>query len=397
MQIFVDIVLVLVAVLAVLGGWRRGALVTAASLAGIVAGAFLASLVAPGVVDWLAAFGWSSALQRAVAAGVVLLLCMGLAITVLSVVARLLRRVIGSVRIGRGIDSLGGAVLGLLTWAVVVWLLAGFLQTTGIVPVTQLVASSRVVAALDSVAPVPAEDALDTIDSALDDSGFPEVFAFGVETILDAPAPDPDVPAAVNDAAGGVVRILSSAPSCGSDAEGSGWVVAPERVMTNAHVVAGSEQSYVQVGGVGELHKATLVVFDPDRDLAVLAVPGLGVDPLPTGTELTGGDSAVVAGYPENGGYTTATARVREVLDAVGRDIYEQDAVTREIYSLRGTVRPGNSGGPLFDASGTVVGVVFARSTIDSDTGYAMTLDEIAPVLAAVGSTEPVASGACTA
>jgi S1-C subfamily serine protease len=395
MQIFVDIVLVLIAVLAVLGGWRRGALVTAASLAGIVAGAFLASLVAPGLVEWLAGFGWNSALQRAVAAGAVLLVCMGLAIAVLSVIARLLRRVIGSVRIGRGLDAVGGAVLGLLTWGVVVWLLAGFLQTTGIVPVTQLVSSSRVVAALDSVAPIPARDALSTIDSALDDSGFPEVFAFGAETIQDAPAPDPSIPDAVDAAAGGVVRILSSAPSCGSDAEGSGWVVAGDRVITNAHVVAGSEQNYVQVNGVGELLEAELVVFDPDRDLAVLAVPGLPVDPLPIGTELPSGTSAVVAGYPENGAYTTASARVREVLDAVGRDIYEEDAVTREIYSLRSVVRPGNSGGPLFDEAGSVVGVVFARSTIDDETGYAMTLDEIAPVLDAVGSTEPVASGAC--
>lgn len=397
MQIFIDIVLVLVAVLAVLGGWRRGALVTAASLAGIVGGALLASAIAPGLVEWLAGFGWNSELQRAVAAGAVLVICMGLAIAALTVVARLLRRVIGSVKIGRGLDSLGGAVLGLLTWGVVVWLLAGFLQTTGIMPVTQLVASSRVVATLDSLAPVPSSTALGTLDSALDDSGFPEVFAFGVETIQQAEAPDPGIPQPVNDAAGGVVRILSSAPSCGSDSEGSGWVVADDRVITNAHVVAGSEQTFVQIGGVGALLEAEIVVFDPARDLAVLAVPGLPVAPLPLGTELAPGDSAVVAGYPENGGYDTEAARVRDIIDAVGRDIYEQDAVTREIYSLRSLVRPGNSGGPLFDSSGAVVGVVFARSTIDTETGYAMTLDEIAPVLAAVGSAEPVASGACAA
>ncbi len=396
MQLFVDIVLILIAVLAVLGGWRRGALVTAASLVGLVGGALLATAVAPGLVDWLAGLGWNSPVQRAVATGAVLVLSIGLAVTALTILAQLLRRVIGAVRIGRGLDALGGSVLGLLTWAVVVWLLAGFLQTTGIPAVTQVVSSSRVVAALDAVAPVPSSTALGTLNSALDDSGFPQVFAFGPETIQDAPAPDPSIPQAVNDAAGGVVRILSSAPSCGSDAEGSGWVVAGDRVMTNAHVVAGSEKTWVQLGGTGELLAAELVVFDPDRDLAVLAVPGLGVDPLPLGSELAAGDSAVVAGYPENGPYDTESARVREVIEAVGRDIYEQDAVTREIYSLRSLVRPGNSGGPLFAADGTVVGVVFARSTLDSETGYAMTLDEIAPVLAAVSSTEPVASGACT-
>jgi S1-C subfamily serine protease len=395
MEFIVDIVLIVIALLAVLAGWRRGALVTAASLAGIVGGALLATLVAPPLVKWLAGFGWNSSLQRTVAAGVVLLLCMSLAVGILTLIARLLRRVIGVVKVGRGLDSIGGAVLGLLTWGVVVWLLAGFLQGTGLMPVTQLVASSRVVTALNTISPVPARTALGTIDTALGNSGFPQVFAFGAETIQGAQPPDPSIPGAVNAAAGGVVRVLSSAPSCGSDAEGSGWVVAPERIVTNAHVVAGSDELFVQVGGVGELLDATLVVFDPDRDLAVLAVPGLPVGPLTLGTELPAAAGAVVAGYPENGGYSVVPARVREVLDAVGRDIYEQDAVTREIYSLRGVVRPGNSGGPLFDEGGQVVGVVFARSTIDSETGYAMTLDEIAPVVAAAGSTEPVASGVC--
>ncbi len=397
MEIVVDIVLVLIALAAVVGGWRRGALVTAASLAGIIAGALLATVLAPPIVEWLASLGWADPVQRAVAAGAVLLVCMSLAIAVLSLLAGLLRRVIGVVRIGRGIDSLGGAVLGLLTWGVVVWLLAGFLATTGIAPLTQLAASSRVVSTLDSIAPIPAQTVLGTLDTALDDSGFPEVFAFGGETIQGAPEPDPSIPDAVNAAAGGVVRILSSAPSCGSDAEGSGWVLATDRVVTNAHVVAGSDQLFVQQAGTGDLLDATLVVLDPARDLAILSVPDLGIAPLPLGSELAAGDSAVVAGYPENGPYTTDSARVREVVDALGRDIYEQDSVTREIYSLRGIVRPGNSGGPLFDVNGQVVGVVFARSTIDAETGYALTLDEIAPVIAAAGSTEPVASGACTA
>ncbi|MFB2580355.1 MarP family serine protease [Herbiconiux sp. P15] len=398
MELLTDIVLLAVAVLAVMAGWRRGALVTAASLAGIVAGALLATLVAPTAVEWLAGLGWAEAWQRAVAAAAVLILSISLAIGLLTLVARLLRRVVGVVKIGRGIDSLGGAVLGLLTWGVVVWLLAGLLQTTGLLPVTQLVQSSRVVATLDALAPVPSETALGSIGEALDGSGFPEVFAFDSETIQGAPPPDPNVPDAVNAAAGGVVKVLSSAPSCsgGGGAEGSGWVVAEDRIVTNAHVVSGSEELYVQKGGIGRLLDAELVVFDADRDLAVLAVPGLDAAPLPLGTELAAGDSAVVAGFPENGAYKTIPSRVREVLSAVGSDIYEEGPVTREIYSLRSDVRPGNSGGPLFDAAGQVVGVVFARSTIDAETGYAMTLDEIAPVLAAVGSTEPVASGACS-
>lgn len=393
----VDVVLVGIAVVAVLMGWRRGALVTAASLAGIAAGALLATWVAPWLVEWIATLGWSAAWQRAVAAGVILLLCMSLAIALLTLVARVLRRVIGVVKIGRGIDSLGGAALGLLTWAVVVWLLAGFAQTTGVLPVTQLASGSRVVSTLNSIAPIPSTTALGTLTEALDDTGFPKVFAFDSEVIQGAQPPDPNVSDAVNAAATGVVRVLSAAPSCGSDAEGSGWVVADGRIVTNAHVVAGSDQLYVQQQGVGELLEATLVVFDPARDLAVLAVPGLTAAPLPLGTQLGAEESAVVAGFPENGDYTVVPSRVRQVLDAVGTDIYEQGPVSREIYSLRSTVRPGNSGGPLFDSAGQVVGIVFARSTIDAETGYALTLDEAAPVLAAAGSSAPVDSGACSA
>ncbi|MCS5714023.1 MarP family serine protease [Herbiconiux sp. CPCC 205716] len=396
MDIVIDLVLLVIALLAVVGGWRRGALLTAAALAGIVVGALVTGWAAPPVVDWLAGLGWSSPLQRTLAAVGVLIVCISLASAVLTGVASLLRRVIGIVKIGRGLDALGGGVLGLLIWGVVVWLLAAFLPSAGVPQLTQAIASSRVVATLDRIAPVPAESALGTLGQALDTAGFPEVFAYGQEIIPGAPQPDPTVPDAVNQAAGGVVRILSSAPRCGSDAEGSGWVVAADRVVTNAHVVAGSDSLAVQLAGQSRPYEARLVVFDPQRDLAVLDVPGLPADPLPLGTELASGDSAVVAGYPENGPYSVVPSRVRDVVDAVGRDIYGADAVTREIYSLRSTVLPGNSGGPLFDDAGQVVGVVFARSTVDAETGYALTLDEIAPVLAAVSTTDEVPSGACS-
>jgi S1-C subfamily serine protease len=172
-------------------------------------------------------------------------------------------------------------------------------------------------------------------------------------------------------------------------------VVAPHRVMTNAHVVAGSTGITVQLGGSGPAFPGRLVVYDPERDLAVIDVPALSTSPLPLGAELTAGTDAVVAGYPGNGPYSVAPARVRQVIDASGTDIYRKQTVLREVYSLRGIVRPGNSGGPLFDDSGRVVGVVFARSSVDANTGYALTADEIAPVVAAAGSTTPVGSGQC--
>ncbi|RWZ61529.1 serine protease [Labedella populi] len=395
MNAVVDTVLLLLAIAALIGGWRRGALVTAASLVGLVGGLLLSTAVSPLVVEWAATFGWATSLQRTIVAVVVLVGSIALVVTVLSVLARLLRRVVSKISLGRGLDTLGGAGLGLLTWAASVWLVAGFLASTGLPPLTQIAASSRVVATLDALAPVPSSTALGALDRAIGNSGFPRVFAGGVESIIGVTEPDPTVSADVDGAAAGVLRVLSSAPSCGSDATGSGWVVGPERVVTNAHVVGGSEDLFVQLGGEGRPLPATLVVFDPERDLAVLAVPDLDVTPLPLGDELAATASAYVAGYPENGPYDVEPARVRQILQATGLDIYERDTVTREIYSLRGLVRPGNSGGPLLDPAGDVVGVVFARSTTDADTGYALTLDELAPVLDRVAATEEVPSGDC--
>jgi len=148
--------------------------------------------------------------------------------------------------------------------------------------------------------------------------------------------------------------------------------------MTNAHVVAGIDHPSVRVGGVGQSYPARVVLFDPDRDVAVLYVPGLRAPVLSFDTSATRGDSAVVAGYPQDGGLNLQAATVASRVRATGQNIYNDGAVTRDIYSIRSTVRPGNSGGPLLTTDGKVFGVVFARSTSDAETGYALTADEVA-------------------
>ena len=152
----------------------------------------------------------------------------------------------------------------------------------------------------------------------------------------------------------------------------------------------------MRVRGVGTGRPASVVLFDPERDLAVLDVPGLDATPLPRGPALDPGEPAVVAGFPLNGPYDLQAARVRRVIDARGADIYGRPGTNREVYSLRAMVRQGNSGGPLLDTGGRVVGVVFAKSLDDPETGYALTLAEAAPVLrAATAARTPVATGAC--
>jgi S1-C subfamily serine protease len=233
------------------------------------------------------------------------------------------------------------------------------------------------------------------MDDVLASAGLPKVFEGG-ERIKAVQPPDGSVPQAVTAAEDSTVTVLASKPACGVDSEGSGWVVMRGRVVTNAHVVAGASSIVVRESGSTSVERATLVAFDPERDLAVLDVADLDAAPLDIGTDAAAGDQTYAVGYPGDGRFTISPQRVRDRLTARGTDIYQSGLVDRDIYSTRGSVRPGNSGGPLLDTSGDVVGVVFARSSVDPDTGYALTLDELRPVLSSVGSA-PISSGACTA
>lgn len=394
MEIVVDVVLLVLAVVAIAAGWSNGAIRAAGSLVGLGLGLWLGFTLAPIVVGWLADAGWSGVTQRSIVAAVVILVCAGVVYAIAATIAAVIGKVLRHGPI-RWLDSLIGAALGLLTWAVVVWLVAGFAMATSLATVVQAASSSRVVATLDSLAPLPSSAVLGAVDDALAGAGLPKVFEGG-EPIKTVQPPDSAIPVAVADSEDSVVTVLASKPACGVDSEGSGWVVQRGRVVTNAHVVAGASSIVVREPGDTGVERATLVAFDPERDLAVLDVADLNASPLDIGEDLTAGAQAYAAGYPGDGPFTITPQRVRDRLTARGTDIYQSGTVDRDIYSLRGSVRPGNSGGPLLDTHGDVVGVVFARSTVDPDTGYALTLAELRPVLSSVGSA-PISSGACSA
>ncbi|MDR6972394.1 MarP family serine protease [Leifsonia shinshuensis] len=394
MEIVVDVVLVVLAVLAIAAGWTKGAIRAAGTLVGLGLGLWLGLTIAPIVVDWFASAGFGGVTQRSVVAAVVILVCAGIVYAIAGALASLIGKVLRHGPI-RWLDSLVGAVLGLATWAVVVWLLAGFAMATSLATVVQAANSSSVVATLNRMAPLPSSTVLGAVDDALAGAGLPKVFEGG-ETIRAVPEPDGSVPAAVSGAEQSVVTVLASKPACGLDSEGSGWVVQRGRVVTNAHVVAGASSVVVRQSGSSAVERATLVAFDPSRDLAVLDVTDLGAPALDIGPDLAAGAPAYALGYPGDGPFTVSPQRVRDRVTARGTDIYQSGSVDRDIYSLRGSVRPGNSGGPLLDANGDVAGVVFARSATDPDTGYALTLAELRPVLSSVGSA-PISSGACSA
>ncbi|HET7305210.1 MAG TPA: MarP family serine protease [Segeticoccus sp.] len=394
-----DVVLVLVLVGYAVSGYRTGLVAGALSLAGFLGGGFLALWLLPGLLrDWSFTSGHQVLQAVFLVVGTFVVAAMGQGIG-LAIGSRL-RSLVRS-RPARGLDSLLGLVASVVVVAALAWFVAG--AARGALPgsAARAVGQSRVLQGIDRVMPAEAGQLFAGVREVLDRHGFPRVFSgVSAEPIRPVAPPDAGVVQGrgVAVAARSVVKVTGVASACHRGQEGSGWVAAPQRVVTNAHVVAGVHHPTVRVGGVGAPLDAAVVSFDPDRDVAVLAVPGLDAPPLPTGGTLSHGDSAVVAGFPLNGPFELDAARVRGRIEARGADIYGNAGVERQVYSLKTRVRPGNSGGPLLSPSGQVVGTVFAKSLDDPHTGYALTLDETRPVVrGAARATEPVPTGSCTA
>jgi S1-C subfamily serine protease len=280
----------------------------------------------------------------------------------------------------RYLDHALGAVAGMIAVSLVVWFIGGALSGSPSTAVRQSVTSSRVLSVINTVVPSRLSVVADGFRSIVAGSGFPRVFAgMGPEQIVEVAPPNNTAMSSKTLAKVrlSIVKITGNALACQRGQEGSGAVVAGERVITNAHVVAGVRRPSVQVGGKGRLYPATVVLFDPQRDVAILAVPGLPAPALTLGTDLTRADDAVVAGFPENGPFVASPARVRSVLTATGEDIYGHAGVRRQVYSLYAQVQPGNSGGPVMTPDGSLAGVVFAKSLDSPITGYALTLSEV--------------------
>jgi S1-C subfamily serine protease len=389
----IDVVLLLIMLGYAISGFRQGLLVGALSLGGFVGGAVLAMVVSPSLVT-----GLQPGAQRSIVVLLAVILTAWVGQFVGAMAGGRLREAVPRGPIAFA-DHVVGAGAGLVAVALVLWFVAGAVRGGPSPELSRTVASSKVIQTIDRLVPGQLVGVAEAFREAVGASTFPRVFAgVGPEDIIPVGTPDPNAlsTAAVIKAERSVVKITGEATSCGRGQEGSGTVVAPQRVVTNAHVVAGVTNPRVQVGGVGRKYSATVVAFDPRRDLAMLAVPGLRTTPVKLGSDLGRGDSAVVAGFPNDGPFRASAARVRQVIRASGEDIYGQPGAVREVYSLFVTVEPGNSGGPVLDADGTLVGVVFARSLDDQATGYALTLDEVhSTILTAEGASSEVSTGAC--
>ena len=203
-------------------------------------------------------------------------------------------------------------------------------------------------------------------------------------------ADDPVVTAARSS----VVKVRGVSHSCQKILEGSGFVVAPNRVMATAHEVAGTDSASVEVDGTQ--YDAQVVSYDPNRDIAILDVPELQAAPLPFAEDVAeSGADALLLGYPGGAEFMATPVRIREYIELDGPDIYRTTTATREVYTIRGAVRQGSSGGPLIDLDGHALGVAFGAATNDPDLGFVLTAREVASPLATVGNTVPVSTGTC--
>jgi S1-C subfamily serine protease len=391
-----DLALVVLAVVAGVRGYRRGLLVGAASLVGFIGGAFIGTRIA-GPVAGLVAGGTAQALVA-----LLTVLVVAIALQELLAYAAAIGRDALRLSALRAFDSVFGTVLSVAAMLFVAWLLGLAAINSPFTGLARQVRHSRILTAVDDLVPNSVYLAFSSFLRVVETRDLPPVFA-GLNPPFAPPVAAPvngAVPARVIRAdAPSIVKIVAADPECGQQTEGSGFVYAAGHVLTNAHVVADARSVSIVSDGTGASIglRARVVLFDPDTDVAVLDVPGLARTSLAFHPPVAPCAPAEVIGYPENGPFTPTAARVAARQLITGPNIYSDATVTRQVYVLRATVRPGNSGGPLLAPDGRVDGVVFAASTTDPATGYALTAHQVrADARAGASATRPVATQSCT-
>ena len=387
---FLDWVLVALVLLYALSGYWQGFVTGAFATAGLLLGGVF------GV--WLAPF----ALGEAAPSLLVSLGALFIVILSASVGQALLQ--FGGSRIRdrirwqpvRAIDAVGGAALSAVAVLLVSWALGVAVSGSGIAGITTQVRDSAVLRQVDEVLPAAADDLLGAFNNVVGTGFFPRYLEpFAPERIVEVgPGPariasDPDV----EDAEASVLKVRGT-NSCGDGVEGSGFVYADGRVMTNAHVVAGVSDPEVEIGD--DTVSAEVVHYDPDLDVAVLAADTTGLPTLPFDDSAEAGDGVAILGYPQDGPYDVRPGRIRAEQRLRSPDIYGDGTVIRQVFSMRGLVRPGNSGGPIVSSAGDTVGMVFAASITDDETGYALTTSQVTQSAArGVSRSDPVSTGDC--
>jgi S1-C subfamily serine protease len=390
LTLLLDILLVLLLIGYLSFGVRAGLLRSIFPLAGVVVGGIAGYMLIPVLTGIVPDPGWRLVASIALVVGLVAIgNSLGALVGSLasSVVAR------GALRV---VDRILGGIVTFVVAALVTSMVAFGVGSLGVPGLSSAIAGSGVLRTIDGVTPGPVRSAMAQLRSLVIEDGIPRI-----TQALGAPLEAPDVPdvdtgtPALEAASRSVVRISGNAFACGQSQTGSGFVIAPGRVLTNAHVVSGVDEPVVETRLDGSA-TGRVVYFDPVDDLAVIAVDALATPPLAFAPNLADGAQGAVEGYPFGGPFTVRGAEVLEVGTFDVQDIYDESSSPRAVYTLAADVQQGNSGGPLLTADGALAGVVFAKSADTANVGYAMTMDEVAPVLAqAPALADAVPSGRC--
>lgn len=370
-------------------GFVRGFWVTLGGLLGVVGGAVGAYFAVPLVIGWVEDSAWRTPVTILT---VVVLLGAGVAIG--SAIGRALRKSTDKTPL-KFLERLVGGVLGLVTSALVISMVAASISGLGVPWLTRALTDSRVISAIDMSTPAPVREWMAGARGA--------IVAQGIPTILGQVPPDqavvPDAGVDTADyrrASASIVRVTGLAFQCGQNQSGSGFVVAPDRIVTNAHVIAGVSEPVVDIPGQSS-RAGRVVYFDPANDIAVIAVEGLGLAPIPLAPGQDPGSTGAFGGYPAGGPYQIQPSKVISRSDVAVANIYGAEPSLRNVYTLAANVQQGNSGGPLLDAQGRVAGVIFAKAVQSEPVGYALSQSILEPVAAgAPGMNEQVQTGVCT-
>lgn len=384
-----DVLLVLVLLAYVVYGVRHGLSRTVFVIAGVIGGVVAAYFLAPIVGAWVPV--------PFLRLGVTILVAIGLVIAghaLGSAIGRGVRRGVEQTPLGSLDRLLGGLVAGVAA-ALVTSMLAFSVAQLGVPLLSRAILGSTVLRVITDLTPDPVEAFLAQVRSAVMAGSLPVIEgAIGVTGEPSIPQVDTGS-AALDAAAASVVRITGNAYACGQSQSGTGFVIADDRVITNAHVLAGVTEPVIEAPD-GQVLSGSVVYFDPVDDLAVIAVPSLDAQALPTTSTLAEGTDAAFQGYPYGGPFSSGAAEVLSVSVARVQDIYGSASAPREIYTLAADVREGNSGGPLLSLDGRVAGVIFARSGDTANVGYAVTMTEFEPVAAQASAMDAaVPTGAC--
>jgi len=381
----IDWLIVAFTALLALYGYLQGFIVGVLSLAGFALGAIIGTRIAPLILPGGAHSHYAPlfGLLGAVLAGGVL----ASGFEGLGMRARAALRIPGL----KTVDGLLGAALTACVGLGIAWIIGAVaLQSSGSKPLREDLQRSAILSELDQLLPPsgPILNALARFDP------IPSVRG----PAADVPQPTRGILAArgVRAARASVVRVLGTA--CGLGVEGSGWVIAPGLVVTNAHVVAGENDTVVEAGGQGPNLTAVPVAFNPHDDIALLRVPSLSEPPLVLAPNPRAGTAAAILGYPQDGPFDAEPGRIGQTLDVKTQDAYGQGSIVRSITPLRGLVRPGNSGGPMVDSAGQVVATVFAAVTGGGATGGGFAVPNAlvrAQLAHAPSHGGPVSTGAC--